>query len=102
MNPELKFSFEGKIWKYKGGKASWYLVTLPVTESQAIKFYYGRDRRGWGAVPVEVTIGSSVWTTSVFPDKKAGAYLLPVKAEVRKAEGLDDGTSANVTIEVKF
>ncbi|PIP95040.1 MAG: hypothetical protein COW00_17905 [Bdellovibrio sp. CG12_big_fil_rev_8_21_14_0_65_39_13] len=31
-------------------------------------------------------MGESEWSTSLFPDTKRGAYLLPLKASVRKKE----------------
>ena len=42
-------------------------------------------RRGFGSVRVRATIGSSTWTTSIFPASQAG-YVLPVKRPVRVAE----------------
>lgn len=44
---------------------------------------------GWGTIPVSVQIGRTEWTTSLFP--KDGRHVVPVKADVRKAEGLDEG-----------
>ena len=43
-------------------------------------------KRGWGSVRVKVTLGKTKWDTSIFPDKKSGTYLLPIKAEVRIKE----------------
>jgi hypothetical protein len=48
-------------------------------------------RRGFGSVRVTVTVGASSWQTSIFPDTKTGAYLLPVKKAVRMAEHLHAG-----------
>ena len=45
---------------------------------------------GWGMIPVTAEIGRTAWTTSLFP--KDGRYVVPVKAGVRKAEGLEVGT----------
>ncbi len=45
------------------------------------------------------TIGATQWKTSVFPDKKAGAYLLPIKAKVRTAEHIAAGNT--VTLELR-
>jgi hypothetical protein len=58
------------------------------------------SKHGFGSVRVDVTIGSTSWSTSVFPSKDAGAYVLPVKAPVRRAEGLDDGTTARIRLEL--
>ena len=91
----LKFS--SKIWKYKGVKAAWFFVTLD-KKTQA-KIGTPKRRIGWGSVPVEVTIGNSTWKTSIFPDKGLG-YILPVKASVRKKEGIAEGDTIDVTLKI--
>ena len=55
--------------------------------------------RGWGSLKVIATIGASRWSTSVFPAKDTG-WLLPVKAAVRKAEGLSEGDTVEVVLEL--
>jgi hypothetical protein len=47
-----------------------------------------------------VTIGKTKWKTSVFPDKRSGTYLLPLKAEVRKKEGIFSEDTVSLTIEL--
>jgi hypothetical protein len=49
---------------------------------------------------VKVTVGRTTWTTSIFPSKEQKSFILPVKAAVRKAEGLADGTTASVHLEL--
>ncbi len=44
-------------------------------------------RSGWGSVKLEVTAGETTWLTSAFPSKDRG-WIVPIKAAVRKAEGL--------------
>jgi hypothetical protein len=56
--------------------------------------------RGFGSLRVEVAIGSTTWRTSVFPDTKRGTYLLPVKKQVRAAEGLVEGSVCSVELTV--
>jgi len=51
---------------------------------------------GWGCIPVEVTIGATRWKTSLFP--KNGGYLVPVRANVRKSEDLDEGDMTHVEL----
>jgi hypothetical protein len=55
-------------------------------------------KAGWGSVRVTAKIGSTKWTTSIFPDKALGTFLLPLKAQVRKAEDLFDGSEVNVEL----
>ena len=40
------------------------------------------------------------WRTSVFPDKRSGTFLLPLKAEVRKKERMLDGDTVRVDLRV--
>ena len=53
---------------------------------------------GWGMVPVTAQIGSTTWTTALFP--KEELYIVPVKDMVRKGEGLDLGDLVTVTLTV--
>lgn len=84
---------------YHNGKGGWYFLTLPEETSEQMTFLSSRHQRGgWGSVRVTASIGRITWNTSVFPDTKAGAYLLPVKAEVRKKEHIEVGTIVTVTL----
>lgn len=53
---------------------------------------------GWGMIPVMAQIGETRWETSLFP--KDGRYLVPVKARVRKVEGLEVGDVVTVRLVV--
>jgi hypothetical protein len=57
--------------------------------------------RGFGSLRVRATIGETTWETSVFPQGSATAapsWLLPVKAAVRKAEGLAEGDEVDLAL----
>lgn len=53
---------------------------------------------GWGMIPVMVQIRGTGWKTSLFP--KDGRYIVPVKAGVRQAEGLEVGDIVLVRLAV--
>ncbi|MFG2011308.1 DUF1905 domain-containing protein [Micromonospora sp. NPDC048868] len=53
---------------------------------------------GWGMIPVAARIGKTGWSTSLFP--KDGRYIVPVKAAVRRAEGLAVGDTVTVRLVV--
>ena len=55
--------------------------------------------RGFGTVPVEATIGSTTWRTSLLRDADNGCYLLLLKKAVRVAEGLAAGSRARLLLE---
>ena len=56
-------------------------------------------RRGFGSVKVTVTLGESRWQTSLFPNKD-GSWFLPIKAPVRRAEGIAEGDQVAVELEL--
>jgi hypothetical protein len=56
-------------------------------------------RRGFGSVRVQVTVGASRWSTSVFP-QKSGGWFLPVKKAICRAEGLASGDQVAVRLEL--
>lgn len=80
------------------GKGAWFFITLPKDISEEIKFFSGGKRRGWGSIRVTAKIKDTAWQTSLFPDSKAGAYLLPIKASVRKTQNLKAGSKATITL----
>lgn len=95
----MKFALkDAKLWRYPG-KAGWYFVNADTDVSKLIQDLTKGDKRGWGSVPVLVRVGTVEWRTSIFPDK-AGYYLLPVKADVRKALGWDADDVRRVEIEL--
>lgn len=91
------YSFTGEVYEYPGTGA-WHFVNLPEAAADEIEDLTRDTRRGFGSVRVEVTIGKTTWQTSIFPDTKAGTYLLPVKKPVRRAEGLADGSKAKIKL----
>jgi len=89
------------LWLYPGESAKWHFLTVPKDISQEIKETYKGLRQGFGSLPVEVTIGKTTWLTSVFPDTKAGTYLLPVKAKVRRDEDMYVDEKITFSFQVK-
>jgi hypothetical protein len=80
------FKMTEKVFIYPSEYASWHFIPVTKKVGQEIKKTFGGNSRGFGSLPVEVTIGSSVWGTSIFPDKYSGSYILPLKAKVRNKE----------------
>lgn len=82
-------AFVAPLWRWDG-EAAWHFVTLPqdVSDDVELRAVSAGRERDFGSVRVEVTVGATTWRTSLFPDKERGAYLLPVKHEVRVREEL--------------
>ena len=96
----LDFAFTSELWEWGTEKGSWHFLTLPEDVSEDIKAFASESRRGFGSVRVRAEIGDTAWATSIFPSKERGAFILPVKAAVRKAEGLAKGDTTNIRIEI--
>jgi hypothetical protein len=95
-----EYDIETVVWAYPG-MAGWHFVTIPEDLSEDIKKQFGDLKRGWGSLPVRVTVGKTTWETSIFPDKKSKAYLLPVKADVRKKEKILIDNKIRLILEIK-
>ena len=91
-----QWSFRAPVRQWREG--TWRFVTVPEAVSDEVDEALGDGAGGFGSVRVEVTVGATVWRTSLFPSAEAGAYVLPVKKAVRVAEGLADDAVAEVTI----
>jgi hypothetical protein len=97
-----RYRTRAKLWRYPGDKASWYFISLPRKVADEIRIVdAGPKRRGFGSLRVQATIGGSTWGTSIFPSAKDQGYLLPVKAQVRKAESLEVGKMVALELEVR-
>jgi Domain of unknown function (DUF1905) len=94
----VEYRFTAELWQYDG-EAPWCFVTLPVEVSDNLRAEHGPAATAFGSVKVSVTIGTTQWATSLFPDKSFGSYLLPVKKSVRTAERLEIGSMVEVQIE---
>lgn len=93
------FKVKAKVWLYPG-KAGWHFITVPKKQSDEILSIFGSLKRGWGSLPVKVKLGKTEWQTSIFPHKKSGGYLLPIKSEVRKKEKITQDETIQLTLEI--
>lgn len=94
-----EYQIKAKVWLYPG-QAGWRFVNVPRAYSDEIREVFGETARGWGSLRVRVTLGATVWATSIFPDKKSGEYMLPLKAAVRDQEGIAEGDLIAFRLEI--
>lgn len=94
------YKLRSKVWLYPG-MAGWHFVSVPKKQSKEIKQLFATNFRGFGSIPVKVTVGKTSWQTSIFPDKKSATYVLPLKAKVRKKENIKAGKTITYTIEIR-
>lgn len=93
----MDLEFTGEIWFWRG-PAPWHFVTVPDEQCAAIEDAADQVTYGWGMIPVAARIGTTTFTTSLWP--KDGSYIVPIKTRVRRAEELDLGDTVTVHLTV--
>ena len=93
----------GQVWLWKaggeGGQA-WHFVTVDGQEEANLRYAALGRTAGFGSIRVSVIVGTSRWQTSLFPLRESGGMVLPLKAEVRKREGIKVGDRITLRLEV--
>ncbi|CAM3561323.1 DUF1905 domain-containing protein [Smaragdicoccus niigatensis] len=96
----MAWTFESELFLWQGDASSWTFLRIPLDVADAIRDEQFGPRKGFGSVKVLATIGDSQWSTSVFPEKESGSFLLPVKKQVRTAERVAGGDPVTVRLEL--
>ena len=91
----MKLVVTGELWYWRG-PSPFHFVTVPDAESDQLQAAAALVTYCWGMIPVTARVGTTDWTTSLFP--KDGRYLIPIKDLVRKAEGLTLGDHVKVDL----
>ena len=97
--PSLELEFEGEVVFWKG-PSPFHFVAIPEAECEDLAAVSSLVTYGWGVIPVRATIGSTTWTTSLFPRK--GRYLLPLRDSVRVPEGIEVGQTVAVRMMIEL
>ena len=95
MSIPISYHFSAKLWLYPG-KAGWWFVSLPTWLSEEIRSTMQHLEGGWGRLHVSAQVGDTTWRTAIWYDTKRVTYLLPIKAHVRKQQGLEIGQCVHV------
>ena len=93
----MEVTFSAELWPWND--SSWVFVTVPADDSDRIDDATSITG-GFGSVKVNVQIGDTRWSTSLFPSKEEQAYVLLLKKAVRQAENLEVGDTAEITVEL--
>jgi hypothetical protein len=97
----VTYEFDAELWLWDARQTdSWTFVDLPTDVADDVLELAAPFTRGFGSVRVEVTVGGTVWRTSIFPSKAKRTYVLPIKKAVRRAEQLAPGDTARVRIKL--
>ncbi|WP_203568836.1 DUF1905 domain-containing protein [Aestuariimicrobium ganziense] len=90
-----EYQFTGVIYRWPSNPAM-HLMDVPPDISDDLDAT--GQHGGWGSVRVEVQAGTITWRTSVFPDSGRQCFVLPIKAAVRKANGVAEGDELTVCL----
>ncbi|MDE2411737.1 MAG: DUF1905 domain-containing protein [Sphingomonadales bacterium] len=101
-----RITHTGPLWRWTGasGSGTWHFLTIDGAAGEALSDTALMRRLeksigGFGSLKVTARIGETMFKTSLFPSKELG-WLLPVKAAVRKAEGVSEGDVVEVVLTV--
>src|SRR5690242_5260878 len=94
---ELKETFTAQVWTQESTGA-WHFVTLPASLSRRIRTLTTGLRKPFGSFHVVAKTGNTRWETSLFADQKREAFVLPVKADVRRKEKIKTGDTIEVSV----
>jgi hypothetical protein len=94
----MELEFSGEIWHWRG-PSPYHFVTVPDDGCAELEDLAPMVSYGWGMIPVAVQVGETRWTTALWP--KDGAYVVPLKDRVRRAEGLEIGDVIDVRLTVE-
>ncbi|MGB5952186.1 MAG: DUF1905 domain-containing protein [Ornithinimicrobium sp.] len=94
-----QFSFSAPLWQHDNGPV--HFCSVPEQVSDVIDDLSQGRSHGFGSVPVEVTVGTSTWQTSLFPSIELATYVLPMKKAVRTKEQLETGEEVVLTLTLR-
>lgn len=94
----MRYEFESGITRWLSREDGWFFAHVPPAASAEI-LDLPVPRRGFGSLRVEVRIGATTWRTSVFPGDD-GRYALPLKRQVREREGLEEGDTVRIVLDL--
>ena len=93
----VRYAFTAEPWQH-APPGGWWFVALPADLSAEIRQAFGTEEEGWGRLKATARIGNSEWRTAIWYDTKHQAYLLPLKAAIRQAEGIEKAIPIGVEV----
>ena len=93
----MRIEFESAVTRWDARTASWFFATMPEELSDDLR-ELPAPSRGFGSLRVHAAIGSSHWTTSIFPGD--AGYVLPLKKAIREAQRIGEGDIVLVHLDI--
>jgi hypothetical protein len=93
----VELEVTGPVFTWRG-PAPYYFVRVEDPQAAEIEAASQMVTYGWGMIPATITLGGTEWYTALWP--KDGLYVVPLKAWVRKAEGVDEDDVVTLRIRI--
>ncbi|MHB1445416.1 MAG: DUF1905 domain-containing protein [Acidimicrobiales bacterium] len=91
---DVEWTVRAEVVEWRGPAPFFF---LPMSEEDSADFKIeAAGLEYWGQVSVHVAIGQTSFTTAVFP--KDGRYLVPLRAKIRQAEEIEEGTGVTAIV----
>lgn len=90
------FVVKAKVWRFPG-MGGWHFVYVDKEVGDtAVQRAKGKKFRN-GLIPIWATVGETTWRTALLPYKKEDTYLIALKADVRRKEGVFEGDAVKIS-----
>lgn len=96
----IRYEFSSTLFPWEARRELWVFARVPLEISEEIHDA-PHPPAGFNSVKVTATLGSSRWSTSIFPESD-GTYVLAVKKAIRTREGVDLGDTVRIGIETEY
>ena len=93
----MELEVTGPVFTWRG-PAPYYFVRVEDPQAAEIEAASRMVSYGCGMIPATLTLGKTEWYTALWP--KDDLYVIPLKAWVRKAEGIDEDDVVTVRIRI--
>ena len=92
-----RYEFDATLFRWTARRELWVFARVPADISEEIHDM-PHPPAGFDSVKIVATLGSSRWSTSLFPES-GGAYVLAVSRPIRDREGVGLGDTVRIGIE---
>lgn len=93
------YKIKARVWKWPGD-GGWHFVNLDRDLAGEIKKNSAQYRYGAGFVRAVFNIGETKWESALFPYTKDKTYLISIKKDVRKKEGIREGDMVEIVFKL--
>jgi hypothetical protein len=99
-NNEFEVSGKVGLWPSAKPGGGWHYLIVGGQTAMEIRYAALGRTGGFGSIKVRATIGGTEWQTSLFPHRDSGGFIILLKAEVRRREGIAAGGRVTIRLAV--